>query len=76
MKFYLTQVKPNPNSFAIIADKYIKPMSKHLDYVEQPDGTFKWELAEIPAVKSTPVETNQNQKQKKFQEKTTSPLSD
>ena len=31
-------------------------MSKFLDYVEQPDGTFKWELAEIPAVKSTPVE--------------------
>ena len=25
-------------------------MSKHLDYVEQPDGSFKWELAEIPAV--------------------------
>ena len=31
-------------------------MSKHLDYVEQPDGSFKWELAEIPAVKSTPVD--------------------
>ena len=29
-------------------------MSKHIDYVQQPDGTYKWELAEIPAVKSTP----------------------
>jgi len=27
-------------------------MSKFLDYVEQPDGSFKWEMAEIPAVKS------------------------
>ena len=33
-------------------------MSKFLDYVEQPDGSFKWEMAEIPAVKSAlPVET-------------------
>ena len=33
-------------------------MSKFLDYVEQPDGSFKWQMAEIPAVKSTlPVET-------------------
>jgi len=32
-------------------------MSKFLDYVEQPDGSFKWQMAEIPAVKSTlPVE--------------------
>ena len=29
-------------------------MSKHIDYVQQPDGTYKWELAEIPAVKATP----------------------
>ena len=27
-------------------------MSKFLDYVEQPDGSFKWQMAEIPAVKS------------------------
>ena len=33
-------------------------MSKFLDYVEQPDGSFKWQMAEIPAVKSAlPVET-------------------
>ena len=32
-------------------------MGKHLDYVQQSDGTYKWELAEIPAVKSTPAET-------------------
>jgi len=32
-------------------------MGKHLDHVLQKDGTYKWELAEIPAVKSTPVET-------------------
>ena len=29
-------------------------MSKHIDYVQQPDVTYKWELAEIPEVKSTP----------------------
>ena len=52
-------------------------MSKHLDYVEQPDGTFKWELAEIPAVKSTPVETKPKKEAKKVsKKKTTSPLSD
>ena len=28
-------------------------MSKFLNYVEQPDGSFKWQMAEIPAVKST-----------------------
>ena len=32
-------------------------MSKFLDYVEQPDGTFKWQLAEIPAVKSQSMKT-------------------
>ena len=37
--------------------KVIHFMSKHLDYVEQADGTFKWQLAEIPAIKSTPTET-------------------
>ena len=31
-------------------------MGKHLDYVQQSDGTYKWQLAEIPAVKSTPAE--------------------
>jgi len=52
-------------------------MSKHLDYVEQPDGSFKWELAEIPAVKSTPVETKPKKETKKVsKKKTTSPLSD
>ena len=52
-------------------------MSKHLDYVEQPDGTFKWELAEIPAVKSTPVENKPKKETKKVsKKKTTSPLSD
>jgi len=40
-------------------------MSKHLDYVEQPDGTFKWELAEIPAIKTTPVETKPKKETKK-----------
>jgi hypothetical protein len=28
-------------------------MGKHLDYVQQSDGTYKWELAEIPAIKSS-----------------------
>ena len=53
-------------------------MSKHLDYVEQPDGSFKWELAEIPAVKSTPVEKPKATKETKkvSKKKTTSPLSD
>jgi len=40
-------------------------MSKHLDYVEQADGTFKWQLAEIPAVKSTQVETKTLKKETK-----------
>ena len=52
-------------------------MSKHLDYVEQPDGSFKWELAEIPAMKTTPVETKPKKETKKVsKKKTTSPLSD
>ena len=52
-------------------------MSKHLDYVEQPDGTFKWELAEIPAVKSTPVETKPKKETKKVsKKKSTSILSE
>ena len=57
-------------------------MSKHLDYVEQSDGTFKWELAEIPAMKTTPVEikpkkeTKKVSKKKVTKKKTTSPLSD
>ncbi len=52
-------------------------MSKHLDYVEQPDGSFKWELAEIPAVKSTSVETKPKKETKKVsKKKTTNPLSE
>jgi len=54
-------------------------MSKHLDYVEQPDGTFKWQLAEIPAVKSTPAEKPKPKpeaKKKTSKKKSTSPLSD
>ena len=52
-------------------------MSKHLDYVEQPDGTFKWQLAEIPAVKATPAEKPKPEtKKKSSKKKTTSPLSD
>ena len=38
-------------------------MGKHIDYVEQSDGTFKWELAEIPAVKSSqPVKAEEKKK--------------
>ena len=44
-------------------------MGKHLDYVQQSDGTYKWELAEIPAVKSTPAEATPKKKLKKFQRK-------
>ena len=53
-------------------------MGKHLDYVQQSDGTYKWELAEIPAVKSTPVEDPKPKKETKkvSKKKTTSPLSD
>ena len=53
-------------------------MSKHLDYVEQPDGSFKWQLAEIPAVKSTPVETPTQKKETKkvSKKKSTSILSE
>ena len=52
-------------------------MSKHLDYVEQADGTFKWQLAEIPAVKSTPVETPKPEAKKKpSKKKTTNILSE
>ena len=40
-------------------------MGKHLDYVQQSDGTYKWELAEIPAVKSTPVEEPESKKETK-----------
>ena len=46
-------------------------MSKHLDYVEQPDGSFKWELAEIPAVKSTPAEATPKKETKKVSKKKT-----
>ena len=53
-------------------------MGKHLDYVEQPDGTFKWQLAEIPAIKTTPVETKPKKETKKpvSKKKSTSILSD
>ena len=53
-------------------------MGKHLDYVQQSDGTYKWQLAEIPAVKSTPAETPKAKKEtiKVSKKKSTSPLSD
>ncbi len=53
-------------------------MGKHLDYVQQSDGTYKWELAEIPAVKSTPVETPKIKKETKkvSKKKSTSILSE
>ena len=52
-------------------------MGKHLDYVQQSDGTYKWQLAEIPAVKSTPAEkTKPEAKKKPSKKKTTSPISD
>ena len=52
-------------------------MGKHLDYVQQSDGTYKWQLAEIPAVKSTPAEPSKPEAKKKpSKKKTTSPLSD
>ena len=52
-------------------------MGKHLDYVQQSDGTYKWELAEIPAVKSTPAEATPKKETKKVsKKKSTSPLSD
>ena len=56
----------------------MKSMSKHLDYVEQPDGSFKWQLAEIPAVKSTLVETPKPKKETKkvSKKKTTTSSSD
>ena len=53
-------------------------MGKHLDYVQQSDGTYKWQLAEIPAVKSTPAETPKAKKETKkvSKKKSPSPLSD
>ena len=52
-------------------------MGKHLDYVQQSDGTYKWQLAEIPAVKSTPAEKSKPEAKKKpSKKKTTSPISD
>ena len=44
-------------------------MGKHIDYVQQADGTYKWELTEIPAVKSTPVETTKPEAKKKSSKK-------
>ena len=47
-------------------------MSKFLDYVEQPDGTFKWQMAEIPAVKSQSIKTEKVVSNKKSEiQKTT-----
>jgi len=46
-------------------------MGKHLDYVQQSDGTYKWELAEIPAVKSTPTEATPKKETKKVSKKKT-----
>ena len=53
-------------------------MCKHLDYVQQSDGTYKWQLAEIPAVKSTPAETPKAKKETKkvSKRKTNSALSE
>ena len=52
-------------------------MGKHLDYVQQPDGSFKWQLAEIPAVKSTPAESKPKKETKKVsRKKTNSALSE
>ena len=56
-------------------------MGKHLDYVQQADGTYKWELAEIPAVKSTPVtevktEVTSESKKKGSKKKSTNILSE
>ena len=55
-------------------------MGKHLDYVQQSDGTYKWQLAEIPAVKSTPAEAPKAEVKKETKKvskkKSTSPLSD
>jgi len=53
-------------------------MGKHLDYVQQSDGTYKWELAEIPAVKSTPAESAKpkTETKKVSKKKSTSILSD
>ena len=53
-------------------------MGKHLDYVKQSDGTYKWQLAEIPAVKSTPAEEPKAKKETKkvSKKKNTSILSD
>ena len=53
-------------------------MGKHLDQVLQEDGTYKWELAEIPAVKSTSAETPKAKKETKkvSKNKSTSALSE
>ena len=58
--------------------KVLYLMGKHLDYVEQSDGTYKWQLAEIPAVKATPTETPKAKKQTKkvSKKKSTSILSE
>tara|TARA_Y100000052_G_scaffold23256_1_gene24719 strand:+ start:70 stop:249 length:180 start_codon:yes stop_codon:yes gene_type:complete len=59
----------------------MKSMSKHLDYVQQPDGSFKWQLAEIPAVKSaqtteTKTVAKVEPKKKSSKKKSTSALSE
>ena len=55
-------------------------MSKHLDYVEQPDGTYKWEEVELvhstAPVEACPAPAPKATKKKVAKKKTTSPLSD
>ena len=50
-------------------------MGKHIDYVEQSDGTFKWELAEIPAVKSSQPAKTEEKKKVAPKKTTTTPTS-
>ena len=50
-------------------------MGKHIDYVEQSDGTFKWELAEIPAVKSSQSVKTEEKKKAAPKKITTTPTS-
>ena len=48
-------------------------MAGSIDYVLQPDGTYKWEVVESKTEASTAPETT---KKKVAKKKTTSPLSD
>ena len=55
-------------------------MSKSLDYVLQPDGTYKWEEVELvhstAPVEACPAPEPKVTKKKVTKKKTTSPLSD